>query len=126
VDCATAPSSPSRAPDPEQIDPLTDEAQSAGTVTQPSAGALELVLRRFPERTERVELCYAQLAAFREICEDYAEVQRAWEAASAAHPRPAMDELQVLLAELEAELVSALEGRSVLRMGGAGPAGCDE
>jgi hypothetical protein len=97
---------------------LTVDQQPPGEPSAPSTGVLELVLQRFPERTEQIELCYAQLPAFREICEDYAEVEQAWEAARAAPGGPPAGELRVLLEELEAELIRALDGRSVLRSAG--------
>jgi hypothetical protein len=76
---------------------------------------LELVLKRFPERMELIELCYAQMAAFREICEDYVEVERAWRTALTTPAHPATGELRLLLVNLEEELVRALDAHSMLR-----------
>jgi hypothetical protein len=106
---------------------LTQENPHAQNVVDDSSGALELVLRRFPQRSERIELCYARLPAFREICEDYREVSLALRECRDAGGAPsavAADDILALKEELETELLRALGDRALVDAGGAESSGC--
>jgi hypothetical protein len=103
-------------------------AQSAEETSAQPAGALELVLQRFSQRAELVELCHARLAAFREICEDYHEVHQALsrhKASGVDSSDNTDEEMRVLLAELEAEIERALEQRVLLRTSESPSSECD-
>ncbi|HZB53992.1 MAG TPA: hypothetical protein VE527_10210 [Reyranella sp.] len=76
----------------------------------PDAAAVEVLVRRFPDRARSIRRLEAQDATFRAICEDYADALRAlayWEATDQSSRRKAED-YRRLVKELEDEALAAL------------------
>ena len=70
------------------------------------------VIKRFPEHELAIERLVRKNEGFRSMCEDYAvgvEALRRWERASDSKRVVRIAELRELLAELEEEVLEALE-----------------
>jgi hypothetical protein len=73
--------------------------------------SIDLLLSRFPRHEFAIRRHYGRDPAFREVCDDYAEVRRAlqhWQAADQAVPGRGA-EYRRMLEELEAEALTMLE-----------------
>jgi hypothetical protein len=79
------------------------------------------VVARFPEHELAIERLFRRSEPFRSMCEDYAlgvEALRRWQFATAPKRETAIAELRHSLAELEAEILSALQEEEAARRSG--------
>lgn len=75
------------------------------------AAAIEALVRRFPDRANRIRRLHAADAKFGAICEDYADALRAlhhWQTADQASQKR-VEEYSRLVKELEDEALGALD-----------------
>jgi hypothetical protein len=78
------------------------------------------VIRRFPEHELAIERLVRTSESFRSMCDDYAvgvEACRRWERAPDPQPAARIAELRESLAELETEMLEALEQEAAARSG---------
>ena len=78
------------------------------------------VVARFPEHELAIERLFRQSESFRSMCEDYADgadALRFWQAANDPKGALKVAELRDCLADLEAEILRALEEDASLRSG---------
>jgi hypothetical protein len=78
------------------------------------------VVARFPEHELAIERLFRRCESFRSMCEDYAlgvEALQRWQSAPASKRETAIVELRHSLAELEAEILSALREEADWRSG---------
>jgi hypothetical protein len=78
------------------------------------------VVARFPEHELAIERLFRRSEPFRSMCEDDAlgvEALRRWQFAAASKRETAIVELRHSLAELEAEILSALQEQAAWRSG---------
>jgi hypothetical protein len=78
----------------------------------PAATGIDRLVSRFPERAASIRELDAEDAVFRAICEDYGEALRALEHWSRSHQacaRQRVDEYRMIVQELEAEVIAALD-----------------
>lgn len=79
---------------------------------RPPTSSLASVLERFPQKAILIRQLVLKNPEFRSICEDYAAALNTlahFRARPDAADRPEVAEYEVLIAELEAELVAALD-----------------
>jgi hypothetical protein len=77
-----------------------------------STECLIVVISRFPELGEAIELRFRNDPVFREVCEDYAQIQKALSSLEGSTPEssdPGADEYRSLLQGLETEMPKTLE-----------------
>ncbi len=87
-------------------------------------GVTRQVIARFPAHELAIERLARRSESFREMCEEYAdgiEALERWQ--RAALPKASLDELGGLLADLEAEILAALEQDARAGLGPRGRTG---
>jgi hypothetical protein len=86
----------------------------------PMARPATLVIKRFPEHELTIERLVRRSESFRSMCDDYAvgiEALRRWERATDSKRTVRIAELRESLADLEEEMLEALEQEATVRSG---------